>query len=173
MHNATDSNESNWVFDKFLSGSEGDPSSKLITNDKPRCDVDQSYDKLIDEHFEERVGYLEMIPVHRQKVEFSLLLHFLQAQQVFAVQSALLKRFDLVNVFVLVEPEPLGFPRLHHRVAQELDHHEICQFHQVLLVAGFRAPFLVDVGQKHAGFSVFFQVGWVVPVLGLDQFVLG
>jgi len=128
--------------------------------------------KFADDHLEERVGNLQVVAVDGEEMQFPLSIHFLQSQQIFSIKTTLLQRLRLVDVAVFVEPEPLRLSRLHHRITQEFHHHEILQFHQILLVGGFGRSFLVDVGEKDAGLAIFVQVGRVVPVLGLDELVL-
>lgn len=114
-----------------------------------------------------------MIRVHRQKVQFSLLVHFFQAQQVLFVESTLLQCLGCVNVAILVESKPLGFFWLNHRIPEKLDHNEVLQFHQVAFVVGvWWVTLLIDIGQKYAGAPILLQIGRIVPIFRLHQFVL-
>ena len=105
-------------------------------------------------------------------MQFPMGVHFFQPQQVVFVEATLLKSFRFVDIAILVKSEPFGFSRLDHRVFQEFDHHEVLQLHQILLVGGFWRSLLVDVGQEYTRAAIFIQIGWVMPVLSLDQLVL-
>ena len=60
-------------------------------------------------------------------------------------------------------------PWIHHGVFRELDHDEVLQLDEVLLVRPVERALVVDLGQEPALGGVLGLVQRVVPVLGLHK----